>query len=189
MKKPTVVTCVVTMIILAGLAGGCANARDRNKELALSHIQTVLSEDLQSNYPPTVKEVVKAFAEIQKCLYGGECTEEEVRQLGLKARELYDKALLEANEEEYNLIRLQSDVDAYAAAQKKITSVAVAGSNNVDTFRQDGSEWARISCTYHILEKGKVNTSVTIYLLRRDEDRRWKIYGWDLAENVDVQDK
>ena len=41
---------------------------------------------------------------------------------------------------------------------------------------------------YTVLEGGKSNLVDTVYLLRRDENRRWKIYGWDLAENVNPAD-
>ena len=122
-----------------------------------------------------------------KCLYNEECTDEEVDQLGLRARELYDAELLENNEEAMNLLQLKSEVASFRSEEKKITSISVASSVNVDTFTQDGYDFSRIQCNYTVLENGQSNPTSVIYLLRRDGNRRWKIYGWDLAQNVDPQ--
>ena len=148
----------------------------------------MLSRDLEKDYPPTVKEVIKYYADIQKCFYNEECTDEEVEQLGLKARELYDAELLENNEVNNNLLQLKADIATFRSDEKQIGTVAVASSVNVDTFTEDGYDFARIQCTYSVIQGGKSNLVPTVYLLRRDEDRRWKIYGWDLAQNVDPAD-
>ena len=42
--------------------------------------------------------------------------------------------------------------------------------------------------TVTVLDGGQSSLVDTVYLLRRDENRRWKIYGWDLAANVDPRD-
>ena len=41
---------------------------------------------------------------------------------------------------------------------------------------------------YTVLDGGQSNLVDMVYLLRRDEGRRWKIYGWDLAQNVNPTD-
>ena len=56
----------------------------------------------------------------------------------------------------------------------------------MDTFKQDGFEFARLSCSYYITESGHTIIQDMVYLMRRDENRQWKIYGWDQAENVNV---
>jgi hypothetical protein len=33
-------------------------------------------------------------------------------------------------------------------------------------------------------ENGKKSTTVMVYLLRRDDNRRWKIYGWETADQL-----
>ena len=64
----------------------------------------------------------------------------------------------------------------------------MASSANVDTFTEDGYEFARIHCIYTVLDGGQSNLVDMVYLLRRDGNRRWKIYGWDLAQNVNPTD-
>ena len=83
-----------------------------------------------------------------------------------------------------HLLQLKSEITSFQEDSKKITAVSVASSANVDTFTEDGYEFARIHCMYTILADGQSSLVDMVYLLRRGEDRRWKIYGWDLAQNV-----
>lgn len=55
----------------------------------------------------------------------------------------------------------------------------------MDEFTQDGFRFAKIRCGYNILQGRESSSTVQVYLLRRDGDGHWKIYGWDLAENLD----
>lgn len=188
MKKSTVRVTVVFVVLIVGVLAYFAylsgKSRDAAAEAQMTAVQLVLSRDMQNNYPSTVKEVVKYYTEIQKCFYAEGCTDEELEQLGLRARELYDEELLANNDVDSNLLQLKAEVAAFRNDKKQMTSVSVANSINVDTFTQDGYDFARIQCTYNVVEGGKSTRVPTIYLLRRDENRRWKIYGWDLAENV-----
>lgn len=191
MKKTTTIVTVILLIVIVGVVGVFAylqgRARSANTDAELTAVQKVLLRDLSANYPPTVKEVIKYYTEIEKCFYSDETTTEEMEQLGLKARELYDAELLANNEEEENLINLMADVQEFKEKKRKILNVSIASSLNVDYFQEDGYEFARISCDYNIME-GSVNNAVSVvYLLRRDENRLWKIYGWDNADNVNVQ--
>lgn len=191
MKKSTVRITVVFVILIIVVVGYYTYLSGKSKDAAgdakMTEIQIALSRDLGNNYPPTVKEVMKYYADIQKCLYGGAATDEEIEQLGLKARELYDEELLENNDETMNLLRLKAEVESFQADEKKMTAISVSASNNVETFSEDGYDFARIQCYYTIVEKGQSSHTATVYLLRQDENRRWKIYGWELAKNVNPQ--
>lgn len=191
MKKVTVIVTVVLMIVIVGVVGLFAylSGRDRDEkdEATLSSVERVLYRDLDNNYPATVKEVVKYYSEIVRLFYAEDTTEEEVEQLGMKARELFDSELLENNETQFYLMSLKADVKDFNENRRFITNVVVASSVNVDTFQEDGYEFARISCGYNITERGVTKQTIIVYLLRRDENRRWKIYGWEDARNVDVQ--
>lgn len=191
MKKTTIRATVIILIVLVAVVGVYAylqgRVREESKDAVMTEVQKVLYRDLSTNYPATVKEVVKYYVDIQKCFYSDSTTEEELEQLGMKARELYDADLLAINGEEDYLINLMADVDDFKDKKRTITSVAVASSVNVDTFQEDGYDFARIRCDYSIMEGSTNNLVSIIYLLRRDENRLWKIYGWDNAENVHVE--
>ncbi len=183
---------IICLVLIVGVVAYFAYLSSRNREAdaeaAMSAAQLVLSRDLENNYPPTVKEVMKYYVDIQKCLYTDECGEEEIEQLGMKARALYDDELLAANDVTFHLLQLKEEITSFQEDSRKITAASVASSANVDTFTDDGYEFARIHCMYTVLDGGQSNLVDMVYLLRRDEGRRWKIYGWDLAQNVNPTD-
>lgn len=182
-KKNTTIIVIIILAVIVGMVCLYAylSTKQRNAmaDAALSKVQIALSRDLEKDYPPTVKQVLSYFAELQQCLYNEECTIEEIEQIGMQERLLFDKELLENNDETTYLVRLKEEVEAFQKAGHRIYRISIASSNNVDTFKQDGFEFARINCTYYLTEDGHTFIQDMVYLMRRDENRQWKIYGWD----------
>ncbi|MCI9652261.1 DUF6715 family protein [uncultured Acetatifactor sp.] len=186
--KVAIIFLVLIVAVVAYFAYLSNKSRGAEDEAAMTAVKLVLSRDLENNYPPTVKEVMKYYADIQKCLYSQECLDEEAEQLGMKARALFDDELLAANDVTNHLLALKSEITSFQEDSRQITAASVASSANVDTFTEDGYEFARIHCIYTVLDGGQSNLVDMVYLLRRDGNRRWKIYGWDLAQNVNPTD-
>lgn len=186
--KVAIIFLVLIVAVVAYFAYLSNKSREVEDEAAMTAVKLVLSRDLENNYPPTVKEVMKYYADIQKCLYSQECLDEEAEQLGMKARALFDDELLAANDVSNHLLALKSEITSFQDDSRQITAASVASSANVDTFTEDGYEFARIHCVYTVLDGGQSNLVDMVYLLRRDGNRRWKIYGWDLAQNVNPTD-
>ena len=186
--KVAIIFLVLIVAVVAYFAYLSNKSREVEDEAAMTAVKLVLSRDLENNYPPTVKEVMKYYVDIQKCLYSQECLDEEAEQLGMKARALFDDELLAANDVTNHLLALKSEITSFQEDSRQITAASVASSANVDTFTEDGYEFARIHCIYTVLDGGQSNLVDMVYLLRRDGNRRWKIYGWDLAQNVNPTD-
>ena len=185
MKKVTPKLVIVIAILLVALVGYYAfmanKDRQAKEEAAMTAIQEVLSRDMKYDYPATPKEVVKYYNAILKCFYNEECTDGDIEELGLRARELYDAELLEANEIGPYMIRLREDIADYRENERKIANFAVSASTNVDFFEEDGFSFARLMCTYNITEVKESKFTKLAYLLRKDENNHWKIYGWQDA--------
>ena len=158
-----------------------------SKATMMTDVRKVLNRDLSNDYPPTPREVIGYYVEIEKCFYSDSTTTEELEQLSIKARELFDADLLAVNDEENYLTNLLEDVQRFKDDGRRIVSVSVASSVNVDTFQEDGYEFARLSCVYDIIDNDITEQVGIVYLLRRDENRFWKIYGWDNVESINVQ--
>lgn len=193
MKKSSAKITVVIILIITLVVGYYAYLSNRRqvsrKEAELSAAENVLLRDMGLDYPPTPKEVVKYYNEVLRCFYNEECTDEEIEKLGNRARELYDDELLENNESDTYMIRLKADIQTYKEKNRRITNISVASSINVDTYTVDDYDFARLACSYNILEGSSSKRTNMVYLLRRDGNKRWKIYGWDLAENVETAGK
>ncbi|MCR4792766.1 MAG: hypothetical protein K5871_08445 [Lachnospiraceae bacterium] len=191
MKSGQIRVTIIILILVFGLVGYysylAGKAREAGKDPEMTPVERVLSRDLATDYPPTPKEVMKYYNDIMLCYYMDEVTDEEIDSLGIRARELFDPDLQAINEVGTYLIRLHADIEEYREAGRKITNQSVASAANVDYYERNGFQFARLLCTYNVSENGNNYTLRLIYLLRKDpSDKRWKIYGWDLMENVDL---
>lgn len=193
MKKSTVRITIVMIIVIVGVVGVYAYFSSRSRsiaeEAAMTKVDKVLSRDVEYDYPPTPKELLKYYNEIQRCFYNENCTDSEIEELANRARELYDEDLLANNELDVHIMSLREEIKDYKDHKRVISAMSVAASTNVDFFEDDGYEFARIYCQYNVTEGSRTSQVRQIFLLRRDEDRRWKIYGWDSADNVNPQPK
>lgn len=192
MKKTTNRVAIFFLIFVVAVVAYYAYLANKTKETkaeaTMTLVQSTIDRDLVNNYPATPKEVIKYYNDIIKCFYNEEATKEELQELGLVARELYDEELLAANELGEYSGRLQFEINDYRDNARRISGVSVASSTDVDYFSEDGYEFARIYCSYKVSEGGATMPVEQVYLLRRDEDKHWKIYGWDLAENVSIEE-
>ena len=148
----------------------------------LTPTQQVLLRDLSTNYPPTPREVVKYFSEITQCFYNEDNTEEDVIALGKRAREIYDDQLVANQSEENYLEALKYDIQSYKDNNRIIVGYSPSSSVDVETFSQDGYEWARLYCQYNIRQAELLYTTDMVFVLRKDENGHYKIFGWKKME-------
>lgn len=182
--RATIIMICLIVLLVAFYAYLSNRRREEKAEAIMTPIQEALSRDLQNDYPATPKEVVKYYNQLLMCFYNEECTEEEIVDLGEKARVLYDAELLEENQPDTYFVRLRGDIQDYRENKRKITSSAVAASTSVIYDTLEGHSFARILCGYNIKENTTNYPLKQVYLLRRDEDKHWKIYGWEDAAMI-----
>ena len=187
--KMTTQVTIVVMILIALVVGYYCYLVNRSgrsaDEKKMTALEKVLLRDLEYHEdPPTPREMIRYYNEIIKCFYNENCSKEELEALGLKARELYDQELLDHKDWDTYIFNLEAEVQDFQDNNRKISNISLASSLDVDEFTQDGYKFAKIRCGYNILQGRESSSSVQVYLLRKDQDGRWKIYGWDLAENL-----
>mgnify|MGYP006906607614 CR=1 FL=1 len=187
--KFTTQTAIIVMVLIVAVVGYYCYLVNRSNRSAQENtpttVENVLLRDLENNYPPTPKEVIRYYNDIVKCFYNEGCSQEELQDLARKARGLYDQELLDHNEWDTYIFNLEAEIQDFKNNNRKISNISLAASTDVDEFTQDGFRFAKIRCGYNILQGRESSSTVQVYLLRRDGDGHWKIYGWDLAENLD----
>ena len=183
---------IFVFILIIGVVGyySFLNGRriDIQKEdTQYTPIEAILVRNLETDYPATPKEVIKYYNEIIKVLYNEEYTEDELIEVVEKIRMLFDSKLIEENDMETHVAGLESEVIAFKDLKRRITNFTVANSINVDYSTVDGDSFARLKSTLFVLQ-GKSSGKVSqIYLLRKDSNGYWKIYGWDLEKNLNKE--
>lgn len=180
---------LILALIMAGLVVGYyfhLSNRDVKKEPSktkISAVQDVILRDLEKNYPPSPREVVKYHAEISKCFYDGAYSEEEFELLAKHARDLYDDELKATQTEEEYMRDLKADIESFEESNTVISSYSTSASTDVD-YSADGN-LATLYCIYNVRQSRQIVASNHKYTLRRDEDGHWKILGWEL-DNADT---
>ncbi len=184
--KGTIILIVLACLIIGyyfylsnGSDSPAAKVTDEEDIVAtMTMSQKALSRNLESNYPPSPREVVKYFSDITQCYYNEEHDEDEIKALGLKMREIYDAELVANQTEEEYLDLLKRDIEEYRANNRTINNYSPSASVDVETFTQDGYEWARLYCLYDIKQDSIIYQTNLCFILRKDETGHYKIYGW-----------
>ncbi len=158
------------------------SGRESEQQVKATAVQEVLMRDLESNYPPTPREVVKYYAEITRCFYGEDYTDEEFKDMAMKIQKLYDDELVANKTEQQYLDDLLLEINGLKDQQVVISSYSPASSTDVEEFVQDGYNWAQMRCTFNLRQGTQFQKTEEIFLLRKDADGHWKIFGWTLAE-------
>lgn len=183
---------IILLVLIIAMVGyyyylGNKSSQKNQEDTALSKVQTVLLKDLKLNYPPTPKELVKYYSELTMCFYDPKTSKADLESLALKAYELFDEELKENNPWAEYLADLEKEVGEYNEKKMVISSYSPAGSTSVDIFTDAGREWARFYCEYFIKVGSESKSVEEVFLLRKDENGLWKIYGWDTADNVNLE--
>lgn len=160
----------------------------REETPVITHVQEILMRNLDIQYPPTPKEVVKYYSEITKCFYNEDYSDGELEQLAAKANQLCDEKLLENNDWGEYIINLRSEIEHFKENKVTISTFVISASTDVDEFTEDGYSFARLHCIYTLRQGNQKQDVDEIFLLRKDDKGHWKIFGWDIAENVNLEE-
>ncbi len=178
MKKAGTVIVALLCITLVCAGFYCLkrwSENSQNGEIELTEVQKIITKDLSKNYPETPREVVKLYNRILISYYGEDYTQEEFEQLADQALMLFDDELRAINPREEYIASVQADIDAYEMVSKYIAQSNVADSNSVIYKTIDGEEIAYVSASYFVREGKNYTKTYQQYVLRQDEDGKWKI--------------
>ena len=186
-KKSTVITVIVMLLVAAAIVAGyfIISAR-KNKENyeggERTELDILLEKDLDKSYPLTSREVIKFYSRILKCYYNEELTEEQLGGLLDQMRGLFDEEFLAQNPRDTHLSELEEEIRDLAARKCKITSYQVQQSGNIVTWTDEEKEYARVIASYTQQEDRKYFKVYEEFILRKDENGKWKILGWYLTD-------
>lgn len=155
------------------------------EEIKASPVQEILLKNYSNSYPPTPKEVVKEFLQISKVLHNEELSDEEIALVGMKVTELYDEELVNNKSEDEYITDLKSEIATFRSNEYVITNYFASSSTDVVYGTVKGYQCAKLYGTFSIRAGGKAQVLQDVFLLRKDADGHWKIYGWQPVEASD----
>ena len=186
-KGSTVKVVIIGIILVCIVIGyyyylSNKEKKDTDEVQKATAVQAALSYNFEKNYPPTPKEVVKLYGQITQCLHNETYTDEEFEKLALKIQNLYDEELIANKTRNQYLEDLKWDIKNVREQEIVISSYAAGASTDVEYYSMDGYSFAKIPCTFTMRKGTFLEVTDEIFLLRKDADGPWKIYGWTLDE-------
>lgn len=177
---------IILIVILALIVGGyyfwLSNKVEPNEEEDIvTEVQEVILRDLDKNYPPTPKEVVKYYSDISKCLYNEKYTDEQLEKMADKLLAIYDDELAANNPREEYIESIKKDIADFKENSYTITTYTPSASTDVEEYTVAGRECAELYCTYTIRTGVASSNNLQRFILRKDvETKHWKILGFDV---------
>lgn len=181
MKKIGAVIAAIVCVAL--VCGGFYMMKSRGgssveNSTSLTEVQKLTTRDLDTSYPATPREVVKLYNKIITCYYSSEFGKGELEDLADQAMYLFDDELKAKNPRENYLAALQNEIAEYSGKSKFISQSTVCSSNDVLYLTDDDDDIAYVNTSYFIKEGNNHVKTYEQFVLRKDDQGRWKILGY-----------
>lgn len=174
---------IIAVICIALVCGGFYYVSSKSKtsvetNTELTEVQKLISKNIEDKYPATPREVVKLYNRIITCYYSQEFEDGELEKLVDQALLLFDSELLAKNPREEYLVALSNEIADYKSKEKIIAQSSVCSSNDVVFATDKEDEIAYVTTSYFIKEGKEHLKTHEQFVLRKDDEGRWKILGY-----------
>lgn len=149
---------------------------------SISELDRVLTQDFKANYPNSPREVVRWYNRIISLYYAQDLSKSELEALCDQAMLLMDVDLLAQNPRSTYIQNMRGEIMDYKARGRKIISTDVGDSAEVKTDVVNGEEVAYVTSYYLVTEGSDYNRSYQTYVLRMDQNRNYKILGYEQTD-------
>ncbi len=182
-KKPksaifTVIS--ISAVILVMIYVNQSKQMEKHKEATiekLSEAERLLELDIENDYPQAPRDLAKLHGDITRLLYSG-VEDDEIKNLALWSRDIFDDELLTSNTEEQYLTDLYADIALWLKLNRRIEYNLVVNEDKEELYEIDGKEYATVYVSFTITGKGKTS-ELRRYIMRKDKEDKWKILGWE----------
>lgn len=191
MKRIKVIVIgIICIALVVGYYYYFSNKSTTTDESEVTEVQKVILKDISGDsYPATPREVVKFYNRILCCYYNEEYTEDEFYQLADQALLLMDEELADNNQAEQYYLRVQTEVESYRNNNRTINNASVCDTNEVKFATIDGAECAYVEASYFVRDDDGFTRTNQNYVLRKDDEGRWKILAFELGEGDTADDE
>ncbi|RKM54519.1 hypothetical protein D6853_13430 [Butyrivibrio sp. X503] len=187
--KSAIIKSVVMIFFAALIVLGMYILLTRNKEkepkydesYTLSSVDELTTTDLEKSYPANPKKVVELYAKTMQVLYKETYSaDQQLKMINVLAGLMDDELL--ANQGNFTQ-SMRNEVEERKKEDYSISNYVVL-TKDIDEATVGDRKMCHVDLMYS-LRKGTSGTSILKYryVMRQDDEGRWKIMGWDLAPN------
>ena len=149
-------------------------------------VEKMIDMDLDIYYPATTNTVLETYGKICQALYNEDYTDEQYKKLMSQYRKLMDDELLLKNPEEAQLTSMREEIADYKEKDKNIFTYRFVDDLNNKEVEIGDKTYATITMSFGVKEGSSiVVTTEETFILRKDNEDKWKILGWKLREKKD----
>ena len=186
MKKKKRLGTISVVLVLACAVIALYMYIDRSGKKAEEPVNTVaeqiLAKDLKKNYPPTPYSVAEFYCGIVECIYSADTTEDQLKSLVRKERELFDAEFAALNSYDSLLAATKKELKEAEEKGLVFTGYILDKASNVSKWKKDGQEYASIM--FQLMSRSDAGSggSYRNLILRKDAEGNYKILGWETAD-------
>ena len=185
MKKFRVTICVLVLVLLGlgyyAYLSGKETPTPAENVTEVSEVGKLVARDLDADYPNTPRKVLDFYSQITVCFYEDGLTDENLQKLCDQSIKLFDEELLLVNPEATFVDNTKAEIEEFRAIERKITDYVIEETSEIDFYKEDGRECAKISVKYFLYDESGFSKTYEDFLMRKDESGRWKILGWQIT--------
>lgn len=192
-KKGSLIGTIVIMLIVAAVvifmyykASNKNNSDKVESEVTFTKLDTLLLKDMEKEYPPTAREVVKLYARILVELYGfDEISDNDLEGLVDMIRTMYSTELLEKNDREAQIEYLMTELAVYKESGVSVYDYYVEKANSSITWSDETGDYYRLIAVFALKSSGHMSRTYEQFILIK-EDSKWKIHGWAIVDGEEM---
>ncbi len=183
--KKQIVTIIVLVALAALVAVGfyfLANASVSGAEgqTEVTEVEELIAMDLSVSYPQSPRAVVNLYCRMLTAFYNEEYDEEQMQGLLDQMYFLYDEDLQAINPIDTYYITMEAELLSHGSDGWHISNYAIPDTDEVTYQTVAGREMALLTVSFYIKEGNSFVKSYQDFVLRKDANKNWKIYGYSL---------
>ncbi len=189
MTKKLLITVIVVAALVAAIVGTVfyifiTRPSDPTEGIELTEVDELVTMDIENDYPSSVRAVTNLWSRFMTCLYNEEYTDEEYEKMIMNMRHLMDSDLQKQNPEETYISAMKADIEDYRSKNWTISNYTIPDTDDVTYKEIDGVDMALLTVSYFVKQDTAYAKSYQNYVLKKNSDGLWKIYGYSLKETV-----
>ena len=188
-KKPLIITLLAVLAISYYIYLSHRDVNNDDKMASDSKVATLISRDMDNNYPGTPRAVLSYFMDIQKIWYKEDISKDEFNGLVQHARDLFDDEMLAVNDYESYCERLEAEIESYKESDRYISEYVIEDGYNIEYKTFNSQSYAIVDVKYFVIEGKNLHTVYEEYTLRKDNDSHWKILFWKLTDGTRMEEQ
>ena len=184
--KSAIIKSIVLVVLGALVVLGIYMVLTRNKKAAkdenyeLTVVDEITTTNLEKNYPADARMVVDFYGKIMRTLYRDTYTEEQQMKMLDVLAGIMDDELLANQESFYQSMRTE-----VAERKKEDYSISAYVVQNAqpNEVTVEGKKMCNVDCLFSLRHGTVTTASYYQFILRQDEEKRWKILGWVVKQD------